>query len=157
MEAFHPETFSEIRNITRQGRVYAYGATFHEGYIYLMVGGSTNRELSFTFILRSKDPVEGWEFVREAVHRPMPIYYAGKWYTVRNIRDPDNPEKRAIGLVYGETLDDLDGDPEYIFSTGFTSSSGVSRQLFMYKGRWHVAFRQRDEEGYRDMYIARQR
>ena len=157
MVDFSPETFSGISDVTRQGRVYAFGATFHDGYIYLQVGGSTNRELDYVFTIRSQDPMNGWEYVRSPQHRPMPFYFARKWYTVRNIRDPNDPEKRAIGLVHGDTLDDLDHEPDYLFSTGFSSSAGVSRQLFMYQGRWYIAFRQSDEEDYRSMYIAKQK
>lgn len=157
MEDFHPETFKDISDITRQGRVYAYGATFHDGYIYLNVGGSTNRELSYSFIVRSKDPLTGWEYIRSNQHRPMPFRLGNMWYTVRNIRDPKDDNMRAIGLVKGRTLADLDHTPIYLFSTNKQASSGVSRQLFAYKGDWYIAYRQSDEDDNRSMYIARQK
>lgn len=157
MKDFKPAYFSDIDDVTRQGRVYAFGAIYHDGYIYLNVGGSTNRELDYSFIIRSKHPVEGWEFVRINNHRPMPIYYDGRWYTPRNIVDPDNPDKRAMSIVvYDDFLDPNDtGTRHYIFSTGHPSSAGASRQLFMYQGRWHIAYRQ--GRTYRQMYIAREK
>lgn len=136
------------------GRVYASGAIYLDGYGYAMIRAEGKHNL----ILRSENPetTEGWEFVAEIPHSPMPIHYKGKWYIPRNIRDPHDDDMRAIGIVVGESLEDMTSEPRYVFSTGFASSGG-SRQLFMYGGTWHIAWRQSNDENYRDMYVARQK
>ena len=154
MYDFHPETFEGL-NHTRSGRVYAFGAVYYDGWIYMQVGGSADGQ-NYTFVIRSRNADRGWEFVGIPEHRPMAIPYKGKWYTPRNIRDPKDSDKRAIGIVVNDSPISS-GSPEYIFSTGYSSSAGVSRQLFMFNGRWHVAYRQSDEDDNRSMYIARQK
>ena len=136
------------------GRVYASGAIYHDGYAYAMIRAEGKHNL----ILRSENPetTDGWDFVAEIPHSPMPIRYKGKWYIPRNIRDPHDSDMRAIGMVVGESLEDMTSEPQYVFSTGFASSGG-SRQLFMYKGKWHIAWRQTDDDNYRDMYVAREK
>ncbi len=157
MKELAPDLFENIEHHTRDGRVYAYGAIWHEGYIYLSVGGSANG-INYSMIVRSKSVMENWERVEieGGAPRPMPVYYDGKWYSLYNMRAEGNPEGRAIGL---EVADKLTGPYEQkgqLFDIQHRTSAGHSRQLFMHKGTWYVAFRvQIDEKNNRSMRIAR--
>ena len=154
MENFAPDVFETIENVTRQGRVYAYGAIYHEGTIYLNIGGSTNRELNFNFIVRSQDPLGEWELVMTNAPRPMPIEYDGKWYSLYNMRSDGNPDGRAIGLEVADCMTCEYERKGQLFDIQHWTSAGSSRQLFMYKGKWHVAFRVTDEDNNRSLRIA---
>ncbi len=154
MEELAPHVFESIDDVTRVGRLYASGAIYHNDYIYLSVGGSTNRELSFSFIIRSKNPLDGWELVMTDAPRPMPIEYDGKWYTTYNLRAEGNPDGRAIGLEVADCLTCEYKRKGQLFDIDHWTSAGVSRQLFKYKGKWHVAFRVADEDENRSMRIA---
>jgi hypothetical protein len=155
------DLFEGYEDITRQGRLYAYGAIWHDDYVYLTVGGSIDRSLNFSMVIRAKDPIGEWEYLPgntggRGAHRPTPVKIGEKWYFPQNMRDPENPEYRAIGMGVSDEITEP-AEVHYLFSTGHTSSAGVSRQLFAYKGKWYIAYRQDDGEGYRDMYIARQK
>lgn len=152
-----PELFTDIRRPTRNGRVYAYGAIWHEGYIYLAIGGSADGK-SYNLILRSNNPLAEWERVEVEgrVPSPMPIYYDGKWYSIYNMQAEGNPDGRAIGL---EVADDITGPFEQkgqLIDIQHWTSAGHSRQLFMYNNTWYIAFRVvMDDENNRTMRIAR--
>ena len=154
MENFAPEVFKSVDDVTRQGRVYAFGAIYHDGFIYLNVGGSTNRELNFNFIIRSQDPLEGWELVMTDAPRPMPMEYDGKWYSLYNMRADGNPDGRAIGLEVADCMTCEYERKGQLFDIQHWTSAGHSRQLFMYKGRWYIAFRVGDEDNNRSLRIA---
>lgn len=152
-----PQDFPNT-NFNNQGRLYAFGATFVDNEIYLQVGGSI-AGTNYTTIIKSSNPTSGWQRAphdNEEIARPMPIKIGNKWYSPRNIRDPQDDDKRAIAI---RVYDDLEspGENHFIFATGFTASAGVSRQLFAHKGKWYVAYRQSDSDDYRDMHIAREK
>ncbi len=157
MAEFAPDLFADINRPTRNGRVYAFGAVWHEGYIYLAVGGSADGT-DYNLIVRSKNALEGWERVEieGRTPRPMPIYYDGKWYSIYNMRAEGNPDGRAIGL---EVADEITGpyvQKGQLIDIQHWTSAGHSRQLFMVDGTWYIAFRVvMDEENNRTMRIAR--
>ena len=148
----------------RSGRLYAHGAIWHNNHFYLNVGGSIDGT-NYTFILRSKSPMQGWEAVttNSDTPRPLPIRIGGKWYRAQNTAASQGRDfGRAIALAVANDLGDA-GTNHHLFDTGYPGSAGVSRTLFAYKGKWHIAYRQYDKEAEaegndrRNMYIARER
>jgi len=147
-------------NFCNQGRLYAFGATWENDQIYLNIGGSIDGT-NWSTIIRSREPMDYWKPVSGNVGRPMAIRVKGKWYRPQNVGTEGGG--RGIAIAVSEDVRDR-GENHLIFDTGHGGSAGVSRQLFAYKGKWHVAYRQRDEkqwaeerEDYRDMYIAREK
>jgi len=153
-----PEPFPN-NNFCSQGRLYCFGATWHNNQIYLKVGGGIGGS-NFETTLRSREPMDYWKPVGGG-GRPMPINVKGKWYRPQNVGITGGG--RGIALAVSDDVRDS-GENHLIFDTGHGGSAGTSRQLFAYKGKWHVAYRQRDEEqwandreDFRDMYIAREK
>jgi len=155
-----PEAFpnSEFCN---SGRLYAFGAVWANDQIYLMIGGSIAGQ-NYSAIIRSREPEEYWKPVTGEHFRPMPLNVDDKWYRVQSTAAPDDSGKRALAIAVSENVRES-GENHHIVSTGHSGSAGVSRQLFKYNGKWHIAYRQRDEsrwaegEDYRDLYIAREK